>query len=405
MFDAVVDHLRDFSLEFSRRGKEVYLVGGAVRNLLLGRPAQDYDFATDALPSEVQSFFRRVLPTGLQHGTVTVLFRGESFEVTTFRIDGTYSDGRRPDGVAFSTNLEEDLARRDFTINAMALNLSDGSLVDPFGGQDDLRRGLLRAIGNPGHRFDEDALRILRLFRFAAQLGFSMDSATLDAVPSRIRNLASVSRERVREELWKAMAGGEPQLAFGPLGKLGILTDLFAPMSIQPGTYLNRLSSLSADIRWSYWLTLAGPSYRDQWERILRALTWSNAQVASTLGPTKALGFLASDLGLSNRAKSILEAWGNRDRAAIGMEYLGALEAEGYWEDTKGLKAELLRVAKSAEPIFLGELDLNGDDLMRWGLPPGPQIGKVLRNLQKRVWEDPSLNSKERLKALAMSPS
>jgi len=178
MFEGVLKRLNGFSQVFHLQGYVVYLVGGAVRNLLLGLPANDFDFATDATPEEVSKLFRRVVPTGIKHGTVTVLFEQESYEVTTFRIDGAYKDHRHPGEVIYTRDLAADLGRRDFTINGMALDLSSGVVVDLYGGKKDLKAGLIRAIGDPFQRFSEDALRILRLFRFAAQYGFLVEEKT-----------------------------------------------------------------------------------------------------------------------------------------------------------------------------------------------------------------------------------
>ena len=397
MFDSLVQSLAPFSREFIGRGKQIYLVGGAVRNLLLGRPAKDLDFTTDALPAEVMTYFKKVLPTGLKHGTVTVLVQGEPYEVTTFRVDGTYSDGRRPDSVAFTPSLEEDLKRRDFTINAIALNLADGALADPHDGQGDLRRKRLRTVGDPGARFDEDALRLLRLFRFAAQLGFSIDPATLAAVSSRTPRLAVVSRERIREELAKAMAGAFPDLAWEPLANMEVLTDLFAPLTPRGLTAdsLSRLRSLAPDLRWAWWLTAAcGPP--SGWEEVLRGLTFSNADIEAFTGPARALEWL-SNPDVRTAAKAVLAAWGSRDRTALGTDYLAALEAEGCWKDRFGLQNEIARAAASGEPVFLAELAVNGQQLIDTGVPKGPRVGKVLKTLQREVWASPDLNDRERL--------
>jgi hypothetical protein len=400
MFETVVQDLAPFASAFRRHGKQIYLVGGAVRNLLLGTAVKDYDFTTDAVPTEVMTYFRKVLPTGLQHGTVTVLFEGGTYEVTTFRVDGTYTDGRRPDGVTFTPSLEEDLKRRDFTINALAINLADGTLVDFHDGQGDLARRVLRAIGDPGQRFDEDALRILRLFRFASQLGFSVDPPTGEAVGPRRPHLAAVSRERIREELNKALAGPRPELAWGPLDRLGILGDLFPSLGPQPlgEGFLNQLSRVSVDLRWSFWLTVACRSGRSRWEKALRTLTFSNADLAAALGPPLALDFLDGSDPLTVTAKAIIEAWGDRSRVGPGCEFLSAIEEAGLWTDTNGLKQELTRVRDSGEPVFVADLALGGRDLLDAGVPPGPSIGQTLRGLQREVWADPGLNVSDRLR-------
>lgn len=398
MFDSVVRNLGSFSREFTRRGKQIFLVGGAVRNLLLGRPAHDYDFTTDATPAEVSSFFRKVLPTGLQHGTVTVVFQGSTYEVTTFRVDGQYTDGRHPSEVTFTPSLEEDLKRRDFTINAMALDLSDGKLVDPHDGQGDLRRKILRAIGTPGKRFDEDALRLLRLFRFAAQLDFSIEDATFSAVAPRRSNLQAVSRERIREELNKAMTAPHPERAMGPLQDLGFLQDLFYPLPVRPLSpeALHRLAGVPTDLRWSWWLTLAAGTNRLTWDQALRTLTFSNSDRDSILGPPTAWDFRNRPEPTGMTVKSLVDAWGTRSRIAPGIEYLETMEREGLWTDLDW-KTELQRLANSSEPIFVSELEITGRDLIQQGFVPGPDLGRMLKTLQKEVWANPNLNSREAL--------
>ncbi len=192
-----------------RHGHEAYAVGGCVRDSLLGREADDWDITTSASPYEVKALFRRTIDTGIQHGTVTVMLDKEGFEVTTYRIDGEYEDGRHPKEVLFTKNLEEDLKRRDFTINAMAYNEQTG-MVDIFGGAEDLEHHIIRCVGVAGERFDEDALRIMRAFRFSAQLGFSIEENTRVAAAERAENLKKISAERVRTELTKLLLSKNP---------------------------------------------------------------------------------------------------------------------------------------------------------------------------------------------------
>jgi len=220
--------LREFAGVFGRRGRQAYLVGGAVRDVLLGREASDWDVATDAHWEEVCRMFRRVVRTGVRHGTVTVLFRGRAIEVTTFRKDAGYADGRRPDSVSFAATIEEDLARRDFTMNAVAAELPGGRLVDPFGGVGDIRAPLIRCVGAARERFGEDGLRPLRALRFAAALGFPLDGALLEAIPASLGTCAKVSAERVRAEFEKIVASGRPRAALVPMAETGLLR-LFLP--------------------------------------------------------------------------------------------------------------------------------------------------------------------------------
>ena len=189
-------------------GFQAFLVGGCVRDMILGRDIHDHDITTDALPEQVMNVFSgfTTVPTGLKHGTVTVLVNGEPFEITTFRIDGEYSDSRRPKSVSFTRNLTDDLARRDFTINAIAMDI-DGNISDPFHGCDDIKNKIIRCVGEPSMRFNEDALRILRAVRFSSVLGFEIEKNTSDALMNLRKNLDNISRERIRDELDKLICG------------------------------------------------------------------------------------------------------------------------------------------------------------------------------------------------------
>ncbi|MBR6321884.1 MAG: polynucleotide adenylyltransferase, partial [Lachnospiraceae bacterium] len=191
-------------------GHEAYAVGGCVRDAILGRTPNDWDVTTSALPQEVKKLFRKTVDTGIQHGTVTVIMQGIGYEVTTYRIDGLYKDSRHPDSVTFTDRLSEDLLRRDFTINAMAYNDARG-LQDCFGGQDDLKNRIIRAVGIPKERFTEDALRILRCVRFAAQLDFAIDDETYRAAKALSGNLKEISKERIREEFLKTLTSLHPE--------------------------------------------------------------------------------------------------------------------------------------------------------------------------------------------------
>ena len=209
-------------------GYAAYAVGGCVRDSLLGLTPHDWDLCTSALPRQVLDRFgkEQCIPTGLQHGTVTVKYGGKLYETTTFRTEGSYSDGRHPDSVAFVPDVKEDLARRDFTINAMAYSAEEG-LIDPFGGQEDLARGLVRAVGVPHQRFTEDALRILRLYRFAARFGFEIDPATGQAARELCAHLDCVSTERITEELTRLLAAPKPGTWMEPAVFAVVLPELF----------------------------------------------------------------------------------------------------------------------------------------------------------------------------------
>ena len=194
----------------NEHGYEAYVVGGCVRDMILKREPGDWDITTSARPEQVKALFTRTLDTGIQHGTVTIMVGKEGYEVTTFRVDGDYTDGRHPDTVTFTPSLEEDLKRRDFTINAMAYNHNTG-LVDIFGGREDIEGKVIRCVGNPTERFTEDALRILRAIRFSAQLGFEIEDATRQAITEIAPNLIHVSKERIQVELTKLLLSDRPQ--------------------------------------------------------------------------------------------------------------------------------------------------------------------------------------------------
>lgn len=205
-----------------REGERAWVVGGCIRDLLLGRAVHDWDLATSAKPERVRAIFPRTIPTGIAHGTITVLHRGVGYEVTTLRGEGAYSDGRRPDEVFYVDDVREDLERRDFTVNAIAFDPIRDELIDPWKGREDLAAGILRAVRDPRLRFREDGLRILRATRFVATLGMELDPATEAAIPEALDVLAKVSRERVSDEWHKTMKAERPSRAFGAMRRLGI---------------------------------------------------------------------------------------------------------------------------------------------------------------------------------------
>ncbi len=215
--------LGEFINTFNKNGFECYLIGGCVRDLILGYELYDYDFATNARPEQVMKLFKRVIPTGIKHGTVTVLVKGMEFEVTTFRSDGKYLDGRRPEKVHYADSLDEDVMRRDFTINGMAYDLKKDEVIDHVGGMDDLNKGIIRTIGDPIERFSEDGLRTFRACRFAAKLGFVIEDKTFEAISETLNISALVSAERVREELMKLLSSGVPSVGFECMRKSGLL--------------------------------------------------------------------------------------------------------------------------------------------------------------------------------------
>ena len=263
-------------------GYAAYAVGGCVRDSLLGRTAHDWDLCTSALPQQVMELFgaEQCIPTGLQHGTVTIKYGGQLYETTTFRTEGSYTDGRHPDAVQFVPDVREDLARRDFTINAMAYNEAEG-LVDPFGGQKDLQNGLLRAVGEPQQRFTEDALRILRLYRFAARFGFALDAATARAARQLAPHLDCISAERIQEELAKLLAAPQPGAYLEPAVLAVVLPELTpeALTAAKPVVDACPVGVENLPVRWA---ALLGALGETDTRRVLKRLRCSNACIEET---------------------------------------------------------------------------------------------------------------------------
>ena len=263
-------------------GYAAYAVGGCVRDSLLGRTAHDWDLCTSALPQQVMKLFgaEQCIPTGLQHGTVTIKYGGQLYETTTFRTEGSYTDGRHPDAVQFVPDVREDLARRDFTINAMAYNEAEG-LVDPFGGQKDLQNGLLRAVGEPQQRFTEDALRILRLYRFAARFGFALDAATARAARQLAPHLDCISAERIQEELAKLLTAPQPGAYLEPAVLAVVLPELTSAAldAAKPVVDACPAGEKNLPVRWAALLGALGETAT---RRVLKRLRCSNACIEET---------------------------------------------------------------------------------------------------------------------------
>ena len=263
-------------------GYAAYAVGGCVRDSLLGRTAHDWDLCTSALPQQVMELFgaEQCIPTGLQHGTVTIKYGGQLYETTTFRTEGSYTDGRHPDEVQFVPDVREDLARRDFTINAMAYNAAEG-LVDPFGGQKDLQNGLLRAVGEPQQRFTEDALRILRLYRFAARFGFALDAATARAARQLAPHLDCISAERIQEELAKLLAAPQPGTYLEPAVLAVVLPEL-TPAALEAAKPVVDACPAGEENLPVRWAALLGALGEADTRRVLKRLRCSNACIEET---------------------------------------------------------------------------------------------------------------------------
>ena len=383
-------------------GHAAYAVGGCVRDSLLGLAPHDWDLCTSARPEQVMALFgeEKCIPTGLQHGTVTVKQGGRLYETTTFRTEGAYSDGRHPDAVCFVPDVREDLARRDFTINAMAYSAEEG-LIDPFGGRDDLAAHLVRAVGEPERRFEEDALRILRLYRFAARFGFAIDPATGAAARALGPHLDCVSAERIQEELLKLLAAPRPGSYLEPAVLAVILPELEPEK--QPERFaelcrtIDRIEPTAENVP-ARLAALLCPLGEAGARKALRKLKCSNALTDEvTALEREAPGTLGSEMQLT--AKRLL---GRYELQTI--QRLTALCSARHPEQAEAfaaLRAEAERLTAENACCRVSQLAVNGRDLMAAGIRPGPGLRQVLNALLEAVITGQTPNEKDALLAAA----
>lgn len=386
----------------AERGFKAYLVGGCVRDLVRGVAPKDFDLATSARPEEVGRAFPRVIPTGIKHGTVTVLSGGQRIEVTTFRTEGPYLDGRRPSSVEFRGDIREDLSRRDFTINAMAFDPLARELVDPFGGQADLLAAVVRCVGDPQARFAEDGLRPLRAVRFAAVLGFRLDPATEAAIPHGLPVFQKVAMERVREELARLLLSERPGQGLQLLHRSGLLTACLPELGSAPPEELPRLFAAAQaappelEIRLAALLQGLGPERA--WETLQRLklpnrvielvmlLIGPHRPEELTSAPDASLRRFASLVGEAN-LRPLLEL-AKANRAARGQEA----------EQLRQLEERFRRLLSARPPLSPRQLALDGRAIMNLlAVPPSAIVGEATRFLLEQVLENPDLNSPDRL--------
>ena len=379
-----------------RAGYAAYVVGGCVRDSLLGLTPHDWDLCTSALPQQGMELFgeEKCIPTGLQHGTVTVKQGGGLYEITTFRTEGAYTDGRHPDEVHFVPDVREDLARRDFTINAMAYNAKEG-LIDPFGGQDDLQSGILRAVGVPHQRFTEDALRILRLYRFAARFGFAIDPPTAQAAQELCAHLDCVSVERIEEELAKLLSAPAPA-AYLDEKILGVVLPELSPEALaaaKPVVDACPAGEQALPVRLAALLLSLG---EDGTRRTLRRLRCSNACIEETAVLVRE-AVSGVPVSLNIYARRLLGKYNLctvQRLAALGT----ALQPE-HAADFAALSELAERLDADGVCCRVSQLAVNGRDLMAAGVPAGPGIRKVLEALLDGVIREEYPNERQALLA------
>lgn len=390
-------------------GFAAYVVGGCVRDSLLGIHPHDWDLCTSARPEQVMELFgeKNCIPTGLQHGTVTVKRGGRLYEITTFRTEGSYTDGRHPDAVQFVPEVKDDLARRDFTINAMAYSPAEG-LIDPFCGQQDLQQGLVRAVGEPARRFEEDALRILRLYRFAARFGFAIDSVTAAAADALSGRLPCVSVERIEEELAKLLCAPKPGAYLAPQMMAVVLPELSAPALETARHQLDNCPDGEAGltVRWAVLLASLGEAGA---RAVLKRLRCSNACIDQT-----ALLVREKDL-CPAQASAAMRLQAKRLLGTLGLETLEQLltlctvlrPEEAAVFAALGAQAQALEQAQVC--CRVAQLAVNGRDLMAVGIPAGRGLRCVLETLLDEVMQETLPNDRtallKRAKEMGIEPA
>lgn len=439
---------------FEKNGFKAYLVGGAVRDMFMNKEASDWDVATDATPEQVVSAFKKVIPTGIAHGTVTVHFMGEEIEVTTFRIEQGYSDGRHPDKVSYASDIEEDLSRRDFTMNAIAVSLKDGSIVDPFNGKADIKNKVIRSVGNPLERFNEDGLRPIRAIRFASQLGFEIETNTLQAISNEkvLQKTSTISIERFRDELVKLLKSPKPSVGLKLLESTNIMK-LFLP------ELLEGRNCIQNDVRGYHVFDVLDHNFYScdgapvhkvnvRLAALLHDIGKPASKVVRVTDEGEIYNFFSHEKYSETIARKLLtklrfsnneinnvchlienhmfhyeESWSD---AAI-RRFVVRVKPENIEDlidlrlaDMYGkynmpiqikesnacdlliqLQDRIKKIQEENSAFTLKSLAVSGKDLMEIGIPSGKLIGKILDSLLETVLDDPKQNSKDVLLNIA----
>ncbi|MCQ2911450.1 MAG: CCA tRNA nucleotidyltransferase [Clostridia bacterium] len=419
-------------------GYEAYAVGGCVRDSLIGRTPNDWDITTSAKPFEVKSLFKKTIDVGIEHGTVTVMLDNVGYEVTTYRIDGDYIDNRHPEEVQFTKDINEDLARRDFTINAMAYNETNG-LIDPYDGAKDLDKKLIRCVGNPSERYNEDALRMLRAIRFSAQLGFDIEKETYNAIKNNSHLIKNISVERIRDEITKIIMSDNPEkfLVLYDTGLLELIMPEFIPNINCPQNspwhkytvdehILRALMNIENrfDLRWTMLLHDIGKAkcrYRD--EKGIDHF-WHHPEEGAILAEDILRRFNFDSFNLNKIVRLIryhdidMAVDGPKLRKTINIVGIDIFEdlitvmnaddsakAEVVWIENRekydAIKQSFEMFIENKYCLRKKDLAINGDDLIDLGYEQNSSLGKAINYLFDKVLETPSLNTSDSLKELA----
>ena len=397
--------VQDIITTIEEHGCEAYAVGGCVRDSILGRNPDDWDITTSAVPGDVKTFFRKTIDTGIKHGTVTVMMGKTGYEVTTYRIDGEYKDGRHPENVEFSANIVDDLKRRDFTINAMAYNEKQG-LVDEFDGSGDLKRKLIKCVGNSDERFTEDALRMMRAIRFSAQLGFDIEKNTFDAIAKLAPSIRQVSMERVQVELVKTIMSDNPDyvIFYEQTGLfkeiLPVIHEILSGKYAKNAMTMMKKSEKNTVLRYA---ALLNSVNEEKARQTLKSLKLDNYTIdtASKLVAYQKVSIDENEPSvreaLHKYGKDLLKLMLVHERAIIETkEEITGITMPARRKHLLIIEHMYKDILERGDCISIKDLDITGNDLMEYGLK-GPQIGKTLNELLQIVIENPKLNEKATL--------
>jgi len=389
-------------------GNQAYAVGGCIRDSILKRAPEDWDITTSAVPQQVKALFKRTVDTGIKHGTVTIMIDKNGYEVTTYRIDGDYEDGRHPKSVEFSVSLEDDLQRRDFTINAMAYNNATG-LVDEFKGIDDLNSKIIRCVGNPIDRFSEDALRMMRAIRFSAQLGFSIEDQTFAAIKQLAVNINKVSRERIHVELNKTLLSDHPEYVMmmyeTRLTKqiLPVIDGVLSGRRSMGTLTMLKLSPKELVLKYAALLNDVTPN---EVSETLKDLKLDNYTIFTVTKLVECSKLIIEEK--EPAVREVIHKYGkdiipliilHQETILKAKEVSTGIKMTGGKNHIAVLKRLYQEIIDRGDCMSIKDLNVNGSDLMEFGLK-GPQIGETLDELLHIVMENPKLNEKETLMAM-----